>query len=129
MVSKLPMPYSIDSQTVARLENYLEHHRPYFLDLLRQMVEINSFSYRRGIPVDLSEHGGGFVFDCRAIHNPGRYEEFKDKNGHDPQVMEFLRTQSEADEFVADAFKLIHKSIDNYLDRMQKALKELNPCM
>jgi aminoglycoside/choline kinase family phosphotransferase len=83
----------------------------------RLMVEINSFSYRRGIPVDLSEHGGGFVFDCRAIHNPGRYEEFKDKNGHDPQVMEFLRTQSEADEFVADAFKLIHKSVDNYLDR------------
>jgi aminoglycoside/choline kinase family phosphotransferase len=83
----------------------------------RLMVEINSFSYKRGIPVDLSEHGGGFVFDCRAIHNPGRYEEFKDKNGHDPAVMEFLRTRSDADEFVADVYQLINKSIDNYLER------------
>jgi aminoglycoside/choline kinase family phosphotransferase len=83
----------------------------------RLMVEINSFSYHRGIPIDLSEHGGGFVFDCRAIHNPGRYDEFKEKNGRDPLVIEFLRTQSEADLFVTDAFQLIHKSIDNYLNR------------
>jgi aminoglycoside/choline kinase family phosphotransferase len=83
----------------------------------RLMIEINSFSYRRGIPVDLSEHGGGFVFDCRAIHNPGRYEEFKDKNGHDPLVKEFLRTRSEADQFIADVYQLINKSIDNYLER------------
>lgn len=83
----------------------------------RLMVEINSFSYRRGIPVDLSEHGGGFVFDCRAIHNPGRYDEFKNLNGNDPDVIHFLKTQSEADQFVFDAFNLIKKSIDNYLHR------------
>ncbi len=83
----------------------------------RLMIEINSFSYHRSIPVDLSEHGGGFVFDCRAIHNPGRYEEFKDLNGNDSEVIHFLKTQSEADQFVMDAYNLIKKSIDNYLHR------------
>jgi len=131
------IPYALKNLTFLLNQYMLPLNIPHLIDVLknlpnapelkhftdtreykgRLLVEINSFSYRRGIPVDLSEHGGGFVFDCRAIHNPGRYDEFKDKNGHDPQVMEFLKIHSEADEFVSDAFKLINKSIDNYLDR------------
>ena len=83
----------------------------------RLQVEINSFSYRRGIPADLSENGGGFVFDCRSIHNPGRYDEFKELSGTDPAVIDFLKTKTRADEFVSDAFRLIDHSIKEYLDR------------
>jgi len=81
------------------------------------VVELNSFSYRRGIPVDLSENGGGFVFDCRAIHNPGRYEEFKQLTGKDSSVITFLEKDSKADQFVEDALTLVKPSICNYLDR------------
>lgn len=81
------------------------------------VVEINSFSYRRGIPVDLSEHGGGFVFDCRAIHNPGRYDEFKNMSGRDKDVIRFLQSESDADQFVKDTFNLVKNSIETYLKK------------
>lgn len=81
------------------------------------VVEINSFSYRRGIPIDQSENGGGFVFDCRAIHNPGQYQEYKGLTGNDEAVISFLKTQSQADQFVQNTFDLVKHSIDVYLDR------------
>jgi aminoglycoside/choline kinase family phosphotransferase len=81
------------------------------------VIEVNSFSYRRGIPIDQSENGGGFVFDCRAIHNPGRYNEYKNLTGKDPEVIEFLQTESQADQFVVDAFTLVKQSIRVYLER------------
>jgi aminoglycoside/choline kinase family phosphotransferase len=83
----------------------------------RLVIEINSFSYRRGIPIDQSENGGGFVFDCRAIHNPGRYNEFKNKTGTDREVINFLKEKSEADQFIGDAFTLVKRSVDVYLAR------------
>jgi hypothetical protein len=83
----------------------------------RLLVEINSFSYRRGIPDDLSENGGGFVFDCRLIHNPGRVESLKDLSGLDREVIEFMKKNTRADEFVEDTFRLIEHSVNEYLKR------------
>lgn len=80
-------------------------------------VSINSFSYKSGIPVDYSGNDGGFVFDCRPLHNPGRYEEFKSLNGKDIPVVEFLNNQTDVQEFLADVKSIIEKAINNYLNR------------
>ncbi len=80
-------------------------------------VMVNSFSFKRGIPVDESGHGGGFVFDCRAIENPGRYEEFSELTGKDNKVKEFLEAEKSMTRFLEDSFKLVDRSVENYLER------------
>ena len=80
-------------------------------------VHINSFSYREKIPVDLSGNGGGFVFDCRGIVNPGRYDEYKAFTGMDQNVQDFLDGEPTAKTFLNNTFKLIDDSIDSYLSR------------
>ena len=80
-------------------------------------VHINSFSYREKIPVDISGNGGGFVFDCRAIPNPGRYEKYKSLNGTDKPVQDFMAVQPEAQLFLNETFELIDKTVENYINR------------
>ena len=76
-----------------------------------------SFSYRRGIPDDNSGNGGGFVFDCRAIHNPGRYEPYKKLTGMDAPVIEFLEKESNITEFLENAYMLVDNMVDTYKKR------------
>ena len=80
-------------------------------------VEINSFSYRRGIPLDKTNNGGGFVFDCRAIHNPGRYEEYVEMTGKDQAVIDFFQEKSEMEEFLQSVFALVDMSVSKYIKR------------
>ena len=81
-------------------------------------IEIHSFSYKKGgIPKDNTENGGGFVFDCRGILNPGRIEEYKIQTGNDVGVQEFLETKTEMPHFLKSIQSLISISIENYLSR------------
>ncbi|HET55438.1 MAG TPA: hypothetical protein ENN33_09510 [Ignavibacteria bacterium] len=77
-------------------------------------LTITSFSYRSGIPEDKNGNGGGYVFDCRLLHNPGRYDEFLNLTGKDPEVMDFLKKNSEADKFIKDVKRIIYRSITAY---------------
>ncbi len=83
----------------------------------RLTVRISSFSYKKGIPHDPSGNGGGFVFDCRAIHNPGRYPEFKHLTGKDQQVQEFLEEKSTIGVFMTSVISLVSQSVEVYLSR------------
>lgn len=80
-------------------------------------LSVFSFSYKRGYPEDQSGNGGGFMFDCRGLHNPGRYDEYKKKTGKDVEVIAFLEKTSSAKEFVAHALNIVKPSIDVYLAR------------
>jgi aminoglycoside/choline kinase family phosphotransferase len=80
-------------------------------------VQINSFSYKRGIPADLSGNGGGFVFDCRALPNPGRLEKYRNLTGNDREVTEYLEKYPEVDDFIEHAHALVQHSIAVYSQR------------
>jgi RNase adaptor protein for sRNA GlmZ degradation len=83
----------------------------------RLTVRVSSFSYKKGIPHDPSGNGGGFVFDCRAIHNPGRYLEYKHLTGKDPQVQEFLEEKSTIASFMESVISLVSQSVEVYSSR------------
>ena len=80
-------------------------------------VIVYSFSYKNGYPEDKSGNGGGFMFDCRAIHNPGRYEKYKQSTGKDREVIEFLEKTGEAEDFIKNSVNIVSPSIERYMKR------------
>ena len=80
-------------------------------------VTVNSFSFKKGYPNDFSGNGGGFVFDCRALPNPGREPQFKTKTGRDWEVAEYLIEKPQTHEFLDHVKGIVGQSIDNYLER------------
>ncbi len=82
------------------------------------IVYINSFSYlKNGYPPDASSNGGGFVFDCRGILNPGRIDEYKCQSGEDKPVQEYLEQHTQMNDFLQSVFALADITVANYLQR------------
>ncbi len=81
------------------------------------VVRVFSFSYRKGIPEDTSGNGGGYVFDCRSTHNPGRYEPYKQLTGLDEPVIRFLEDDGEILTFLESVYKLADAHVTRYLQR------------
>lgn len=82
------------------------------------VVQINSFSYKTtGIPADETDNGGGFVFDCRGILNPGRFEEYKQLTGRDKEVKDFLEQQTKMPLFLNSIYNMIDIAVEDYMQR------------
>ncbi len=81
------------------------------------IVTINSFSYKKAHPEDITENGGGFVFDCRGILNPGRLEIFKTQTGRDKPVKDFLENQTRMPDFLNNVFNIVDISVEDYIKR------------
>ena len=81
------------------------------------LVTIYSFSFKRGIPADTSGNGGGYVFDCRSTHNPGKYEEYKTQTGLDQPVIDFLEKDGEILTFLNSVYALVDHHVERFLER------------
>ena len=91
-------------------------------------VELSSFSYRRGYPYHGGEHGGGFVFDCRALPNPGRQAQYRSLSGLDAPVVRALERAPETESFWESTRRLVDAQVDNYLSRSFRQLTVAYGC-
>lgn len=80
-------------------------------------LSVNSFSFKRGVPIDESGNGGGYVFDCRSLPNPGRLDEYKSLTGKDLKVIDYLKNEIQVKQFLQLTLNLISLSVENYLER------------
>lgn len=81
------------------------------------VVRVFSFSYKKGLPADESGNGGGYVFDCRSTHNPGRYEPYKQLTGLDQPVIDFLEEDGEIVTFLEHVYALADTHVARYIER------------
>ncbi|MFI5360389.1 MAG: phosphotransferase [Elusimicrobiota bacterium] len=81
---------------------------------LKLTVQIQSFSYKNGMPRDDKGHGGGYVFDCRCLPNPGRKPEFAKATGLDADVIAYLAKAESVDRWARSAFALVDQAVQDY---------------
>ena len=125
------VPFAIDNLRALLREDFPEY--PYLANLLKEMadmkqftddifrrsleVKVMSFAYKKGIPNDSSGNGGGFVFDCRAINNPGKYERYNHFTGLDEPVIQFLEEEGEVTVLLEHAYEILDNTIKRYMER------------
>jgi aminoglycoside/choline kinase family phosphotransferase len=85
-------------------------------------VLVRSFSYRDGYPPDTEGHGGGFVFDCRALPNPHNVPALRDLTGKDEPVADYLERSPEVQEFWSNASGMVDAHVERYLERAFSSL-------
>lgn len=105
---------------------------PYLTEVLRQLTEmreltevktgmlevrIYSFAYKKGIPNDMSGNGGGYVFDCRALENPGKFEHYKHFTGRDQEVIDFMEKEGGVFKFMDNVYALADAHVQRYIER------------
>lgn len=81
------------------------------------LVTIYSFSFKKGLPNDESGNGGGYVFDCRSTHNPGKYDEYKQMTGLDQPVIDFLEKDGEILTFLESVYRLVDHHVERFIER------------
>ncbi len=119
-----PYPYLMEVLTqLTHMEKYQPQHEALTPSASQYdgkgalVVRIFSFSYKKGIPEDESGNGGGYVFDCRSTHNPGRYEPYKKLTGLDAPVIRFLEDDGEILTFLESVYKLADAHVERYIKR------------
>lgn len=80
-------------------------------------INVRSFSYKKEIPADPSGNGGGFVFDCRGILNPGRIQAYKTQTGRDQGVIDYLESKTKIKEFLDGVFTVVDLTVEDYIER------------
>ncbi len=125
------VPYAIANLRTLLKTPYVEY--PYLNQVLNNLVNMSqytdglskrsltvkvmSFAYKKGIPDDASGNGGGFVFDCRAVNNPGKYDRFKPFTGLDESVIKFLEDDGEIFSFLEHCEALVDATVKRYVER------------
>jgi len=76
---------------------------------------VHSFGFKHGgPPVDPSGHGGGFVFDCRALPNPFWDEALRPFSGLEAPVVAYFEAQPEIAAFAENAEALVRYTAGVY---------------
>lgn len=124
------VPFALNNLRDLLEQDFPEY--PYLTALLRQLIDMNqfndrtkqeltvkviSFAYKKGIPDDATGNGGGFVFDCRAINNPGKYDRYKPFTGLETPVINFLEEDGEITTFLEHCYALVDATIRRYMER------------
>lgn len=136
------VPYAMDNIRKLMKEPFVRY--PYLSSLLAELsgmekfyvnaedrrlhVKIFSFSYKKGIPADDSGNGGGYVFDCRSVNNPGKYEYYRQFTGMDAEVKKFLEDDGEILTFLGNVYALVDAHVKRFIERKFTSLQVCFGC-